>query len=206
MWTRYAGKIVISWATAQGLVFAGRRNLLPVTLQGNDAYLIGQADVVGKAFCADMKVIGQRQVEPLCVFCQSAMRCAIGSQCSGDFKLIGGFSVGWGSRDLSLVLNTCEVPFLAALRKSQWKLFGAREELRFNFSLCRLKSGIKKLQKAAFGELLQRPDICWYIHRKHSGGRELRDLFTMKLRGLERRLKKFKSSAEFDEQVKALHL
>jgi len=55
-------------------------------------------------------------------------------------------------------------------------------------------------------DLLRRPDICWYIHRKHSGGLNLKEIFHMKLDGLKHGLAKFNSPSEFDEKVKTLDL
>jgi len=206
MWTRFSGHTVIAKNTAIGLAEPLRRRLLPVIPQGNKAFVVYQADVKGKIPCNRMQLIGQREVELPCVFCRNAARYALGSQECHEFRLIPDFEIGWKNSDLDTVRSTHEVPFLAALPPKQWKIVGIHKELRFSFSLDRLKNSIQRLKKRDFGDLLRRPDICWYIHRKHSGGLNLKEIFYMKLDGLQYRLAKFNSPSEFDEKVKTLDL
>ena len=206
MWTRFSGHIVIAKNTAIGLADPLRRRLLPVIPQGQKAFVVYQADVKGKMPCTRMQLIAQREVELPCVFCRNVTRYALGSQECHEFRLIPDFEIGWKNSDLDKVRNTREIPFLAALAPKQWKKAGIHKELRFSFSLDRLKNSIQRLKEADFCDLLQRPDICWYIHRKHSGGSNLKEIFDMKLDGLKRRLARFNSPAELDEKVKALDL
>jgi len=206
MWTRFSGHIVIAKNTAIGMADPLRKRLLPVMPQGQKAFVIYRADVKGKTPCTRVQLIGQREVELPCVFCRNAARHALGSQECHQFRLIPDFEIGWKNSDLDTVCSTREVPFLAALPPKQWKIAGIHEELRFSFSLDRLKNSIQKLKKTDFGNLLRRPDICWYIHRKHSGGSNLKEIFDMKLDGLKHRFAKFNSPAEFDAKLRALDL
>ena len=151
-----------------------------------------------------MKVIAQQGVELPCVFCHNATRCALGSKECNDLRLIPDFEIGWNSSDLDIVRSTFEIPFLAALPPKQWGIAGVKKELNFSFSLDRLKNSIQRLKNSDFGDLLQRPDICGYIHRKYSGGLNLKEIFYMKLDALKHRLTKFGSPAEFDKKVKDL--
>ena len=206
MWTRFSSYTVIAKNTAIGLAGPLRRRLLPVIPQGQKAFVIYQANVKGKMPCARMQVIAQQEVELPCVYCRNAARHALGSQECHEFRIIPDFEIGWKNSDLDKVFTTREVPFLAALPPKQWKKAGIHKELRFSFSLDRLKNSIQRLKKRDFGDLLRRPDICWYIHRKHSGGLNLKEIFHMKLDGLKHGLAKFNSPSEFDEKVKTLDL
>jgi len=206
MWTQYADELIIPPNTAQGLVTPGRRRLLPVAPQEKKTYTIWQTNIGGEVACSMMRVIAQREVERLCVYCQNVVRCTVGFQDIHEFRPIPGLEIGWSQSDLNKVRNTCEVPFLAALPLKQWKEHGMHKKLRFSFSLDRLSSGIKSLRETNFYDLIQRPDICWYINRKHFGSEDLRNQFVMRLDGLKRRLANFRSSMEYDEKLRNLRL
>ena len=206
MWTRFSGHIVIARNTAIGLADPSRRKLLPVMPQGSKSFMVYQGNVEDKMPCTKIQLISQHEVEIPCVFCRNAARHALGSQKCHGFRLIPDFEIGWKNSDLNSVFSTCEIPFLAALPPKQWKVAGIHRELNFGFSLDRLKNSIQRLKRIDFGDLLRRPDICWFIHRKHSGGSNLKEIFYRKLDWLKRIFEKVNSPAEFDEKLKTLDL
>jgi hypothetical protein len=206
MWTRFSGEIIIPLHTAKGFIAPNMTRLLPVKPMGSRAYMILQQESRVKIDCSLMHVISPCQIEPICTFCENVIQCVMDSKKTRKLKLLHGLKIIWQEADLLKVSNTCEVPFLSVLPFSQWNVLDYRKEFKFSFSIDRIKNNLKKLIDADFAEVIQRSDICWYIQRKHFGGIELRDQFISRLNTLASMLEKYKSSIEFEQEMKNLIL